>query len=241
MNYKREKYLLLKQLQDIDLINDFRQNNVMIAGGAITSIFTNNKINDYDLYFRSTNEYDYINKLLLNKEGFKSIVSTQSAETYKNNEKNITIQLIKLERMFFDNPEDTIKEFDYSVCMGAYDFKTDSFVFDKNFIKHNAQKRLVYNINCKYPICALYRLKKYMKKGYEISGAELIKLALAVHKLNLKTYADLKEQLLGIDTLMLKELTEKLESNEYAKKEYDFDEFMHIIEEYLNEYEDILG
>lgn len=241
MNYSREKYLLLKQLSGADLINDFKQNNVMIAGGAITSIFTNKKINDYDIYFRSKDEYNYINKILENKDKFVKLVSTETADTYKNFEKEITIQLIKLPELFLDNPADIIKEFDFIMCMGIYDFKTDNIILDKDFLKDNSQRRLVFNIEAKYPICSLYRMKKYMNKGYEISGAEIIKLGLCIQKLNIKDYSDLKRHLLGIDTLMLKELTDKLDSDEYAKKEYDFNEFMHFIEEYLDGYDNILS
>lgn len=234
----REKYILLKPLKNI--LEHLKECNTIIAGGAITSVFTDSKINDYDIYFRNNDDYLKLNSIMKNKENFSLVFSSESADTFRDKDKDLTIQLIKLERTMFNNPKDIINEFDYTICMGAYDVKNDMFILGDNFLKHNSQKRLVFNTNSKYPICALYRAKKFLNRGYKISGTEVIKITLSIHRLKLDNYKDLKEQLMGIDTLMLKELTDKLMGEEYATKEYDFEEFIHLIEEYLNKYEDVL-
>lgn len=240
---EREKYLLLEPLKKVNILSELKNCNATIAGGAITSIFTDNKINDYDIYFHRQIDYFKLSGIFKQKTNFKKIIETVNADTYKDKdyENNITIQLIKLDRMFIENITELINEFDFTICMGAYSFVNNEFILDENFIKHNSQRRLVYNINCKFPICALYRLKKYLKREYKVSGAEIIKLALSIHKLQIDNYHDLKEQLLGIDTFLLKELTDKLESDEYADKIYDYDEFIHFIDSYLEQYEDILS
>lgn len=56
--YEFEKNKLYQHLEDgtpslKSLIQDFKDQKVMIAGGAITSLFCNREINDIDVYFRT--------------------------------------------------------------------------------------------------------------------------------------------------------------------------------------------
>jgi hypothetical protein len=55
----------------------------------------------------------------------------------------------------------------------------------------------------------MYRTKKYQKRGYDVPGATIMHIALCIVQLQLNNYADLKKQLLGIDTLYLQDLFEK--------------------------------
>ena len=58
-----------------------------------------------------------------------------------------------------------------------------------------------------------------------------MKLSLVINNLQLKTYKDLREQLEGIDTLLLKDITDALLGD--PGKRYDFKEFMALAEEKL--------
>lgn len=234
---KRQKYLLLNQLKKEDIIIDLKDCNAIIAGGSIASIFSEQKIKDYDVYFRNKEDFQKMFNILSNKKDIRLVYTTDCAETFKS--ENIIVQLIKIEKLMGE-PEDIINKFDYSVCMGAYDFKFDSFTLNKNFLKDLAARRLIFNINSNYPLASLYRMKKYINKGYNISGGEIIKLGLSINNLRLETYSDLKEQLQGVDTLILKELTDVLMSDEYKNKKYNFEDFMTLINEYLDKVEDIL-
>jgi hypothetical protein len=52
MNTKREEYLLLKYLGH-EAIKGLRSCNAIIAGGAITALFTGQRIRDWDIYFQN--------------------------------------------------------------------------------------------------------------------------------------------------------------------------------------------
>lgn len=52
----------------------------------------------------------------------------------------------------------------------------------------------------KYPIATLVRTIKYQKYGYKLNPITLVRISLAIHALEIKTYGDMKEQLQGIDT-----------------------------------------
>lgn len=123
--------------------------------------------------------------------------------------------------------------------MGAYNFKEEKFYLDNYFLTDNVEKRLRFNPGTEYPICSLYRTLKYQKKGYLLPGIEIIKIALAINNLKMNTYKDLKEQLMGIDTLFLMPLTEKLLNDE--NEEYDFGKFKdELANFYADYYESII-
>ena len=237
--YKKQEYILTKPLKDIKLYDILKSNRVIIAGGAITSIFNNNKINDYDLYLFNQqyliNVQQYFGE---NEDEYKLLGTTDSADTYKHLPSDTMIQLIHMENLYNKSASELIKEFDFTICMGAYDIEKEEFILHENFLLNNCEKRLIFNVNTLYPLTSLYRLKKYINKGYNISGGNMIKLGLAINNLHITNYKELKIQLQGIDTSVLKELTDKLLTPEYFEKQYDYEQFLFVIDEYLEKYFD---
>lgn len=227
----KQKYILLEVLKKEGLIDLLNKNHAVIAGGAIRAVFANEHISDYDIYFKTKRDLDSF-LIDLEETEFVEVMRTGTAITFKKNE--IKLQVITMED-FITHPEKIIKQFDYTVCMGAYDFDTDSFVLYEDFLENLARRELYYNVSAEYPLASLFRLRKYFKKGYTISGTEVIKLGLAINNLKMESYLDLKKQLEGIDTLFLKELTDKLLSPEYAEKKYDFNTFLELLEEHFQD------
>jgi hypothetical protein len=241
---QRLAYILCANIDPV--INNALIKYGYIAGGAVLSVFSSKKINDYDLYFYSKElmisfleEIKFVNKRVdwSNKEkrpkiiklSMKDIIlihSTDNADTFIH--KNQTYQVIKA---FFGSPLHLFRYFDYSVCMGAYLPSEKIFHLNSNFLLDIASGYMHFNIGTEYPIASLVRLSKYMRKGYKINGTEMIKIALCINNLNIKTYADLKKHLLGIDTQFLAEITIKLESE--PNKEYDYNYFLTMLDECL--------
>jgi hypothetical protein len=237
--YNKQEYLLLIRLKKDNLIQAFKDNHVVIAGGAVRAVFANESISDFDVYFKSPADQEAFVSFM-NGAKFEKTYRTDVAITYAR-EDGLKIQAIIMPNLIGLPANEVIDRFDYSVCMGAYDFDTSSFVLGDTFLEHIAARELVYNVNGKYPIASLFRLRKYIRKGYTISGTESIKLALSINALHIQDYKQLKEQLEGIDTLFLKEMTDKLISPSYGEKQYDFKEFMNLVQEIYNDkLEDLL-
>lgn len=227
----REAYNLLHKVPQtfMEFIKALEKDKLIyIAGGAITSVFTKQKIRDYDLYFNNMDTYNKIFDYLKSK-GAKNIFSTNNAETLK--WEGVKWQLIKCANGTIN---EIFNSFDFSICMGAYDLKNDCFIIHKNFMAHNAQRRLVFHEGTKYPICSLIRTRKYMFRGYFLTGIEYIKMALCINKIRIETWADLKFHLQGIDTLFLEPLTTALEKE--GDTIYDYDKFLVLMDEVLNKY-----
>lgn len=188
----------------------FKASNAIIAGGAITSVFTNKEVNDIDVYFRSEedlfralaavfDESQYTPDDLIDILGSHDLIyngKSQRTLMLKDKETEQNIQLMTFR--YFDSPEDIFESFDYTVCMGAYDCTSGEFVFHADFFKHNAQRYLKFHTGTTYPIMSLMRVDKYKKKGYDISKTELLRVLGTCMSLELSSWEDAKEHIGGM-------------------------------------------
>jgi hypothetical protein len=197
-----------------------------VAGGAIRAIFANEQICDIDLYLADFHEIA-LARTILENSGFVEIFKTENAITMSNGKDKVQI-ITKPEFVGLTNQE-IFESFDFTVCMGILDLATQEFDFCKSFFLDLSSKNLAYNVKGKYPISSLIRVQKYIKKGYYISGIELLKIALRIHKLELDNYSVLKDQLNGVDTILLQPLTVLFETGGYKSKEYNFEEFLELL------------
>jgi hypothetical protein len=231
--YNKQEYLLLYKLKEIGLASLLKESHSIIAGGAVRAVFAGEYISDYDIYFKSKENLSLFLSKINNEEfDFHLVFETDVAKTYQKND--LKLQAIIIPETILQNSKDIIDQFDYTICMGLFDFDTHEFLLNENFLEHVARRELYYNIYAKYPLASLFRMRKYIQKGYSISGSEIIKLGLSVNNLKMENYLDLKKQLQGIDTLFLKELTDTLLKPEYAEKRYDFQVFINLLDEYFN-------
>lgn len=194
---------------------------VYLAGGAVSSIFSGLKINDLDFYCESREVADRFSAALIDAYGYKSACTTENAQTFYKHvgKRKCEVQVIT---RFTGSPEEVLNTFDFTCVMGLWNFKEGKFYAHEFFLRDVARRRLVYSNKSQYPICALYRTKKYVERGYEFPGSTLVAISLAIHSLQLNTYKDLKDQLLGIDTSMFKEITENMDID----KKFEADEFV---------------
>ena len=187
--FEREK---LKKYLGTQVYNMLKHYHTIVAGGSITSLFCNREINDIDMYFRSKKD---LSDFLYNEMNGNWVIShTDKAILFKYN--GIKIQAIYFK--FFETAEDIFNTFDFTVCMGAFDFNTEKFVLHKDFLKHNVSKMLQFNSNTAYPIVSALRINKYLGKGYYISKAEYLRVMLTILNSHIDTYEQLKEQIGGM-------------------------------------------
>ena len=252
---ERKAYELENQI-DPQLLQALARCNGYVAGGAVTSIYSRKPVRDFDLYFPTFDDQAkflvamniagtaklpegntrhpmvslkaYNHALKKSNKTAQVIFITRNARTFLWKEQ--TYQVITAFNM---PPEELFAKFDFTVCMGAYLPASRNFVTHENFFSDLAERRLCINVGTEYPICTIVRIFKYQKKGFTVFGSDIIKIALAVHKLELDNYKTLSNQLEGIDTLFMKELTDLLRSDAYREKAFDFDEFLRILDNYF--------
>src|SRR5690606_29159178 len=91
--------------------------NAFIAGGAVTSAFTNAKINDVDVYFKSRRAFE-TGVYQAYEDGLWCVAASKRAVTFADSSGNI-VQLMHFD--YFPTAEDIFKAFDFTVVMGALD------------------------------------------------------------------------------------------------------------------------
>ncbi|WP_342532661.1 hypothetical protein MHB40_14510 [Lysinibacillus sp. FSL K6-0057] len=186
----------LKAYLGQDLYNALKKSKAIIAGGMISSLFTNKEINDVDVYFRDYNSlYLFAEQTL---SGNHVVSHTKKATQFikKHIDEQILVQIIHYRT--YEKVEEIFNTYDFTVCMGAYDFEIEEFILHPEFLKHNSQRILRFNSNTSYPLISAIRTQKYENKGYKISKAEYFRVLMACMKLSITSYDELKEQLGGM-------------------------------------------
>jgi hypothetical protein len=192
LNLTFEKNKLYNHLGE--LFRLFKKHEVFVGGGTITSLFNGKEFNDIDIYFRSDKHLAAFIEDTFNGSGGWVICHTRKATLVRMKDKEV--QMIHFR--YFDTAQELFDTFDFTVCMGAYDFKTEEFFFHEDFMKHNSQRILKFNGGTAYPMVSLIRVQKYNDKGYSISKSELLRISMACMALEISSYDDLKEHLGGM-------------------------------------------
>lgn len=196
-----------RKTDSINLFEELSRLGVLLCGGAITSIFSNSSINDLDFYIKNRDNLADVDQLF--KKYFKKEHESTNAITYvRKSEKSNKKWRIQLIKRFTGEPEEIFDWFDFTVTHGAYDFSIKDFVFGDRFFVDLSKRVLNYSGSSQYPICAMYRTKKYVDRGFKLPGATVMHIAISIVQLKIENYKDLKEQLMGIDTMYLQKLLE---------------------------------
>lgn len=83
-------------------------------------------------------------------------------------------------------------------------------------------KELIYT-GSKYPLCSIFRTKKFIKRGWQINAGQYLKMVLHLNQMDLHDLETLQEQLTGVDSAYFEQVIEhmknKMEENPNFKVE----------------------
>ena len=99
---------------------------------------------------------------------------------------------------FCGNPEEIFKNYDFVHTMQAYYRISDELILNTKSLVSIMSKRLEYQGSL-FPVCSIFRLRKFLSRGWSISSMEILKIAYQISKLDLDNVNVLKEQLCGVD------------------------------------------
>lgn len=202
VKYKAESRLL-RELVSEDVLDLLVRYKVFVAGGAVTSVFTNRDVNDLDVYFRS--ELDMLkamSEVMLRSDSdmaaYSLVFTNVSARTImlKDSKTGQEVQFMTFK--YFKSPEELFNTFDFTCCMGCYCVSSDSFHLHPDFLKHNSQGYLKFNSGTAYPIMSLLRVDKYREKGYTVSKPELLRIVFQCMSLKLETWEEAIDHMAGM-------------------------------------------
>jgi hypothetical protein len=110
---------------------------------------------------------------------------------------------------FWGEPQDIHETYDFEHCKAYWTSWEREVVIPASVYEAVINKTLVY-AGSKYPICSLFRLRKFIGRGWTINAGQILKIAWQVSELDLTDIDVLEDQLIGVDSVYFVNLIEQL-------------------------------
>ena len=194
----------IKQMLGNDIYEMLKETKCVLAGGAITSLFTNKDINDFDIYFTSNESLSQVfaQAFSVSEDEFLSpydlIVKFATKRSMLCVDKYGQQKLQFIHYKIHDSVESIFQSFDFEHVMGAFDFATEEFVLHENFMKANAQRLMQFNPATDFPITSMMRVQKYKERQYTISKAQMLRVAFTIANKEYASWEDVKSEISGL-------------------------------------------
>ena len=81
-------------------------------------------------------------------------------------------------------------------------------------------KTLIYT-GSKYPVCSIFRMRKFIERGWKINAGQMLKMCMQVSALDLMDIDTLEDQLVGVDSLYFMSLIEQFRRMKEKNADWD--------------------
>lgn len=98
---------------------------------------------------------------------------------------------------FCGKPEEIHKNYDFVHATNYWSQET-GLVYRVDALQALLERRLVY-IGSRFPVASLFRLRKFIRRGFSVTAGEITKIAYDVSKLDMDDPKVLHDQLIGVD------------------------------------------
>ena len=150
---------------------------------------------------KSQQELENFSETLLNdvaendgKEKYRVVFMSDNAITLSHK-----IQIIV---RFFGEPEVIHSNYDFVHAMNYYEYGSNNLVLKPQALECLLSRTLLY-VGSLYPIASIFRMKKFIERGWRISAGQQLKIMWQINELNLKDMHVIREQLVGVDMAYL--------------------------------------
>jgi hypothetical protein len=123
---------------------------------------------------------------------------------------------IQLVFRFYGTPAEIHKNFDFQHCTNywsSWKYGPKALYLRRASLIAIMNRELIYLGNSLYPLSALFRLRKFMKRGWYYSLGTMLKIVFDVNKLDLSEPGTLQEQLVGMDIAYFIEVIQKIKDD----------------------------
>lgn len=125
---------------------------------------------------------------------------------------------IQLIVRFYGEPEDIHKTYDFVHCKNYWvSWEPGKVKLYVEALEAIMNKQLVYQ-GSEYPVCSIFRIRKFMARGWTINVGQILKIAFQVSELDLSDVDTLEDQLIGVDTLYFEQFISILREAQDAHK-----------------------
>jgi len=116
---------------------------------------------------------------------------------------------VQLVIRFYGNAEEIHKNFDFVHVTNYWTSWDKKLELNKEALAAILSKELIY-VGSKYPLCSIFRLRKFIQRGWHINGGQIVKMCFHVNDLDLANVEVLEDQLIGMDTAYFSVLIQAL-------------------------------
>lgn len=117
---------------------------------------------------------------------------------------------VQLVVRFYGNPAEIHENYDFAHAMCYYDWHSDNLALPADALEAMMSKSLIYKGSL-YPLCSLFRVRKFIARGWRISAGQMLKIIFQIADVDLKDPKVLREQLIGVDMAYMFELIRTIE------------------------------
>jgi hypothetical protein len=123
---------------------------------------------------------------------------------------------VQLVTRFYGEPDKIHNNYDFVHAMSYYDYAKDELHLPASALESLLSRTLVYQGSL-YPIASIFRMKKFLERGWRISAGQQLKIMWQISEINLKDPHVMREQLTGVDQAYMWQLIEALKTVEPEK------------------------
>lgn len=110
---------------------------------------------------------------------------------------------------FYGEPTQIHDNYDFIHAMCYYDHGNGELTLPADAMEALLSRTLVYRGSL-YPIASIFRMKKFLERGWRITAGQQLKIMWQISEIDMKDYAILREQLTGVDQAYMYQLVEAL-------------------------------
>ncbi|MFA5048717.1 MAG: hypothetical protein WC516_06855 [Patescibacteria group bacterium] len=188
--------------------------NSLLFNGAHVSVYVKSSGVAGNMY-GALEDADEISEDDLEKDGekYQPVYLSSNAITLSNK--------IQLVLRFFGEPEEIHKNFDFVHCTCYWTSWDNQLVLPAEALEAIINKQLVF-CGSKYPICSILRMRKFIKRGFNINAGQVLKICMAMSKLDLCSISVLNDQLTGVDSSYFSMLIDALQKKKEEDSSFNF-------------------
>lgn len=128
---------------------------------------------------------------------------------------------IQLVLRFFGEPEEIHKNYDFVHCTNYWTSWDKKITLHQGALESLLARELVY-VGSKYPVCSVFRLRKFIRRGWTINAGQILKMAMQISALDLTSVEVLQDQLTGVDCAYFCEVMTKVKDKDPEKISYAY-------------------
>jgi len=121
---------------------------------------------------------------------------------------------------FYGEPDKIHDTFDFEHTKSYYDCGSGKIVIPQS-VWECATNRCLRYTGSKYPVCSMFRLRKFINRGWKINAGQLLKIALQISDLDLTDINVLEDQLIGVDSVYFMQLIRRFKKQKESDNKFE--------------------